>query len=108
MNEVVWHDDGHRMILSLTRSEISVTMVLCPFGKKPGGTCFHQKHGCVVDWFLMHYGLECLVGVCSPAEEVPIAWSLVGESVDIDACQVWVISVDDMLFSAWAASQRGG
>lgn len=107
MNEVVWHDDGHRMVLSLTRSELHITMVVCPFGGKAGGKCHHQKHGCVVNWFLMHYGLDCHVGVCPPAEEIQIAWSLIGDSFDLEACQVWVISVDDMLFSAWASSQRG-
>jgi hypothetical protein len=106
VNEITWHDDGHRMILSLTRSEVHITMVVCPHGGRHGN-CHHPKYGCIVNWFLMHYGLDCHVGVCAPAEEIQIAWSLVGDPHDVDAGQVWVISVDDVLFSAWASAQRG-
>jgi hypothetical protein len=103
-DQVTWHSDGHSLFLTLTQADVSISMVRCPNEGK-SGPCFHPKVGCVVTWFLMNYGLECHVGVSYPEEEMVVAWALIGESYDIDACQVWVISVNDLLFSTWAASQ---
>lgn len=106
-NEVRWHDDGHRVVLELHRSEVNVTTVMCPARGDMTKDCQHSVHGCVVEWFLHRFGLECHVGVCAPAEELEIAWTLVGDRFDLDAAQVWVISTTDEIFGAWAATMRG-
>lgn len=104
-SEIVWHNDNHVMCLSLTKSEVSISLVMCPHEGDVSAPCHNERVGCVVRWFLMAYGLDCHVGVAAPYPEMSIAWTLIGDSYDIESRQVWVISVDDMLFSAWAASQ---
>lgn len=101
--EMVWHQDGHRISLMLTRATLSISTITCPH---PTGECQNARVGCVVSWFLMRYGLDCHVGQASPTPEMEIAWTLVGDPYDIEACQVWVISVDDPLFGSWAVSQQ--
>lgn len=105
-SDVVWHDDGHRIGLELHRSELVITTVFCPHREDPLKPCQHQVVGCVVEWFLHRFGLECHVGVCAPSEELSVAWALVGDRWDLDVAQVWVISTTDDIFGAWAASMR--
>lgn len=102
--ETVWHDDGHIIVLQLNRAELAVQTVICPAGQD--GPCRHHSVGCMVDWFVSRFGLECHVGIAPPEQEMRIAWSLSGSQYDLDAAQVWVMSVRDDFFSAWAASQR--
>lgn len=103
LNEVVWNDDGHEMVLSLNQSELVILTVMCP---SPQGPCHHPEVGCVVTWFLNRFGLDCHVGIAPPSEYMKIAWSWAGSQTDLDSAQVWVMSVDDDFYSAWAASQR--
>lgn len=105
-SDVVWHDDGHIVVLQLNQSELVIQTVMCPNG--PDGLCKHYDVGCLVSWFLTRYGLECHVGVAPPEEEMRVAWSFAGSEYDLDASQVWVMSVRDDFYSAWAASQRAG
>lgn len=104
--EVRWHDDGHRLALELNRSELVVTTVVCPKDGVPDAPCQHPRWGCVVDYFVSRFGLECHVGVCVPSDEIRVAWALVGDQVDLDAAQVWVISTSDDIFAAWADTMR--
>lgn len=106
-NDVRWHDDGHRILLELVKSDLSITTVICPHKDDLSQPCQHRSVGCMVRWFLDRYGMECHVGVCPPAEELQIAWALVGDEFDLDAAQVWVISTTDEIFGAWAATLRG-
>lgn len=104
---VLWHDDGHVLWLELNKSEVVVTTVMCPHGE--GAPCRHHRIGCVVQHFIHRYGLECNVGVCPAAEQIPVAWALIGGDIntqDIDECQVWVVPTMDDVFSAWAETMR--
>jgi hypothetical protein len=103
--DTVWHDDGHVMALQLNQAEVSITTTICPHPKGEGD-CWHQEVGCLVAWFLDRFGLDCHVGVASPEPEMGIAWSFSGTHYDLDAAQVWVMSVKDDFYSAWVASQR--
>ena len=97
----VWHNDGHVMYLELNRAEVLVTMVTCP-GE---GACQHERLGCIVQYFITRFGLDCNVGVCPPTAEMPIAWMISGDPYDVDACQVWVIPTTDEAFAAWLITQ---
>lgn len=100
LNDLVWHDDGHKLWLELRRDELVVLSVTCPREE-----CVN-KHGiCVVDEFVKRYGLECHVGQCAPVETLQIAWSINGHMDDMDDCQVWVISISDPLFASWRSAQ---
>jgi hypothetical protein len=101
-SDMIWHQDGHKVSLMLTRANLLISTVSCPDAK---GECHNERVGCVVTWFLMRYGLDCHVGQASPMPELEIAWTLVGDQFDIEACQVWVISIDDPLYGSWAVSQ---
>jgi hypothetical protein len=104
LEELMWHNDGHEITLRIIKSEISVLEVFCPHSGNPEGACQDQSYGCLVDWFLMRYGLECNVGSCAPEEKIKICWTLQGERRDIEACQVWFMPVTDDVFSAWLVS----
>lgn len=97
--DLVWHDDGHVLVLELVRADLRVLQVECP-----GGECASDE-GCVVSWFAHRYGLECNVGQCAPEAQMRVAWALVGDRRDLDAAQVWVIPTADPVFSAWSAAQ---
>ena len=97
--EANWHDDGHVMHLELVKSEAQITSVTCP-----GGECAHDETECVVKFYLDVFGLECNVGVCDMASDIPFAWAFIGRRSDLDACQLWVIPRADPFFQAWALS----
>lgn len=101
--ELVWHDDGHVVVLSLNRADLQVLEVRCP---DENGPCSNAKVGCLVRWFITRFGLDCHVGVAPPAAEMQFAWAVSGDVYDLDACQVWIVSTEDDLFAAWAFSQR--
>lgn len=101
--EMVWHNDGHIMHLELRQSEVVITHVTCPGGEN--ASCFNPQVGCIVDWFLLRFGLECNTGVAEIQPEMTIAWTISGDSVFIDECQVWVMPVDDEAFAAWLVTQ---
>ena len=96
-DEIVWHNDGHTIMLELNRAEVKVLYVSCP----EEGPCQHLTYGCMVRFFLSRFGLECNVGVAPPAEEMSIAWSMHGDSHDLEAAQIWIIPTSDEAFSAW-------
>lgn len=104
-NEMMWYDDGHVMYLELHRSEVVVTTVLCPNGNDHPCRS-NKKVGCIVQFFIGRFGLECNVGVCPAEPEIAIAWSAVGDMSDVDLCQVWVVPVKDDIYSAWATTMR--
>jgi hypothetical protein len=100
-DSVVWHNDGHVMLLELNRSDLNVLYLSCPEHE----SCQHPVHGCVVRFFLNRFGLECNVGVAPPVGEMPIAWSFQGDFSDLDASQVWIIPTTDEAFAAWLVTQ---
>jgi hypothetical protein len=104
--EYLWHDDGHQLHLMLNGADLAITMVHCPEQGREGADCHHEDvRGCVVEYFLNSYGLDCNVGSCAPEETVGIAWSIQGNLRHIEECQVWVIPVTDDMFASWRATQ---
>lgn len=104
--EMVWHNDGHVAYLRINKDTLEIISVLCPNKNAEGSACSHEDAPCVVEWFLMTYGMECNVGVSKPMEALSIAWTFVGERHrDLGSCQVWVIPVEDEAFSAWMVAQ---
>lgn len=102
-----WHDDGHAMYLVLNREAVAIEAVTCPWSESNDqAPCYHRQVGCVVQWFLDTYGLDCNVGSVKAAWEVPIAWALQGDGIDLDLSQVWVLPTEDELYASWAADQR--
>ena len=98
-SEMIWHKDGHIMHLQLNKENLLIFDVTCP-----GGEC-KNKVGCIVEWFLRRFGLDCNVGVAAPEENMEIAWCMVGDSENLDLCQVWVIPIGDEAFAAWLITQ---
>ena len=104
--EMTWHDDGHSLFLEINKSELVVLTVMCP-GSHDAACRVNKRVGCLVQHFVGRFGLEVNVGVCPPTEQLPVAWSLVGDPSDVDLCQVWIVPTSDEVFSAWAATVRG-
>lgn len=101
--EIVWHNDGHSINLTINKSNIVVSSVICPGHEDRA--CKVGQFTCIVTWFLDVYGLECNVGICEASPTVEIAWSAVGDFDDPQLCQVWVIPINDEAFSAWLVTQ---
>jgi hypothetical protein len=102
LEEMMWHNDGHKLILKLVKSEIEIESVYCPHGNE--GECFIQDYGCAVRWFADRFGMECNVGSCYVDKSLEICWTLVGSPRDIESCQVWFMPLADEVFSAWLIS----
>lgn len=102
---MMWFDDGHRLRLQINRSELEITEIICP--RTDGRQCKHDRHDCVVEYFLSRYGFECNAGVCPGTELLDICWTLLGDaSGDIEASQVWFMPNTDEMFSAWLVSKK--
>lgn len=103
----VWHDDAHVMHLMLNGADLSIVMTECPHAGDVSAECYHQDiSGCIVSHFLQIYGLDCNVGSCEPSGQMQIAWSPQGNVNHIEEMQVWVIPVEDDMFSSWRATQN--
>lgn len=103
IEEVIWHKDGHAIEIQINRSDIVITSIECP--GHDDRECKLGNFHCIVIWFLETYGLECNVGICTPAPTLEIAWSAVGDYSDPEMCQVWIIPTEDEAFAAWLISQ---
>jgi hypothetical protein len=105
--EITWNKDGHSVSLRIEKNNLVISGVHCPHADAEKKPCHLTEDGCAVKWFLLVYGLECNVGVVDPAPTIEIAWSLVGNPNEgLNACQVWVIPVEDEFFSAWVVTQE--
>lgn len=102
VDEMMWHRDGHTVSLKIVKSEILVESIYCPHGDS--GECYEGQYGCLVTWFLTRFGMECNVGSCVAGSPLELCWTIVGDSRDMDSCQVWVMPVADEVFSAWLVS----
>jgi hypothetical protein len=106
-DSMMWHDDGHSITLQLQKSDLKILAVNCPHKDAEDKPCSHPDAPCVIEWFLMRYGLECNVGVCAPSGELGISWTFVGSNhQELEACQVWIIPRDDEAFAAWMVTQQ--
>lgn len=102
----MWHDDGHAIYLRLEKSKLRVSPMPCPHDEHKDSACYHAVYGgCVVNYFVQMFGLDCNVGVADPAPELAIAWARQGDPYDIDATQVWVVPTTDDNFQSFVAAQ---
>lgn len=102
--EMVWHNDGHKIHLRINRSEVDIVEVFCP--NPENGSCRTEYDGCAVEWFINRYGLECNAGSCPAAESIQICWTLIGDPRDLDSCQLWFMPLSDETFQAWLVSKN--
>jgi hypothetical protein len=102
-NEMVWHNDDHKIHLRINRSEIEIVEVECPHGDN--GECHTEYDGCAVIWFLDRYGLECNAGSCPASETLQICWTLSGDNRDMESCQLWFMPLTDETFQAWLTTK---
>jgi len=98
-SEMLWHNDGHKLFLQINKSELEIVDVYCP--NTGGGDCRHERYGCIVEFFVTRFGLDCNVGVCPAKESLTICWSLVGDKYDVEAAQLWFVPLEDDMFHAW-------
>ena len=105
--DMEWHNDGHTVTLRLNKSELEVLEVTCPSDN--GGPCASDGRssassdglGCIVQYFIRRFGMECNIGVCPPEEIMAICWAMVGDKRDPDAAQLWFVPDNDEVFYAW-------
>lgn len=99
----LWRADGHSLYMQLNRNELSILTTMCPGGDDR--ECKIGNFDCIVEWFVMRYGLDCNVGVSEVSSEMEIAWTVQGDTSDSDLCQVWIIPTKDEAFAAWLEGQ---
>jgi hypothetical protein len=103
--DMVWHDDGHSIELRINKSELEIIAIRCPGGDDR--KCLHEESGCIVDYYLYRYGMECNAGTCPAAKDINICWTFIGDKKNLDMAQVWFMPKTDDLFSAWLISKQG-
>ena len=103
-DEMAWHNDGHVLLLSINKSELEVLQTTCPHDDDDG-PC-HSDAGCIVQYFIHRFGLECNIGVCAPEPTLEICWALAGDRRDPDAAQLWFVPINDDVFYSWMASRK--
>lgn len=104
--EAVWHNDGHEIKVTLEQQHVHVALSECPNNHKPNTACYHEDvNGCVVDYFVELFGIECNVGTAPATNPLPIAWAYVGTSRNLEKTQVWIIPSNDDAFAAWFDDQ---
>lgn len=102
--EASWHSDGHILELNLNKNSVDVSLSSCPWDKRDG-PCAVRETPCVVEYFVRTFGLECNVGAAPAKPLIEVAWTLLGDPFDLDACQLWWIPSEDSAFASWLASR---
>lgn len=99
--EQIWHNDGHKLILRINKSELQIMEVVCPSDESDEGECKDPAGQCCVRWFIDRYGMDCNGGVCPANEVLEICWTVVGGLNDLDSSQMWFMPLADDVFQAW-------
>lgn len=107
VRELVWHNDGHILTLTLSKETVRVGVLACPHGEKEGSPCYHQgTNGCIVKYFINMYGLEVNIGEVEASHHIEIAWSKEGSDWDIDLVNFVVMPLNDPTFKDWLEAQQ--
>lgn len=101
--EQIWHNDKHKIVLRINKSDLEVTEVICPDSETK--ECITEDGECIVRWFISRYGMECNGGMCPAQSEIEICWTLVGDIRNPDASQLWFMPLSDEIFQAWLVSR---
>jgi len=98
-----WHDDGHYIRLRIWKSELEIMEVHCPH--EEGGECKDPVYGCLVKHFINRFGLDCNAGTCPAAEKIDLCWTIIGDTRNVEECQLWFMPKTDEVFAAWLESK---
>lgn len=103
INEVEWHVDGHRILLNINKTNIDIAPSICPHGNSDDAPCYHEGiSGCMVNYFINVFGLECNIGTVPADSSLEIAWATVEDNKwEIDLVDLCVIPVTDPYFADW-------
>ena len=102
--DMIWHNDGHELILRIVKSELEIIEIKCP--NDSTGDCWDEKDGCLVKWFISRFGMECNAGSCPAVESMKFCWTIVGDIRNLDAAQLWFMPTTDETFSAWLTANK--
>lgn len=103
-DEMAWHNDGHVILLSINKSELEILQITCPHDDDDGDC--HSDAGCIVNYFINRFGLDCNIGVCAPEPTLEICWALSGDRRDPEAAQLWFVPLNDDVFHAWLSTRK--
>ena len=98
-----WHDDGHYLRLRIWKSELEITEIHCPHNND--GQCYDPVYGCIVEYFIGRFGLDCNAGTCLAIDKLDLCWTISGDRRIIDECQLWFMPKTDEIFVAWLESK---
>jgi hypothetical protein len=101
---MTWHDDGHYLLLRITKSDLEIVDIHCP--NEETGECLDPIYGCVVQYFVRRYGLDCNAGTCPAIDKMDICWTLIGDNRVLEECQLWFMPKTDEVFSAWLQTKK--
>lgn len=108
MKELKWNVDGHKISLTINKSELIVSALICPYLGDKESPCYHRGiEGCVVNYFVNTFGLETNSGSVPASEFVDIAWCSDGSVWDIDLVEFLMIPMNDPYFKDWYESVSG-
>lgn len=97
--DMLWHNDGHEITLKINKSELEILEIKCPH--KTPKDCWDESQGCLVEWFISRFGMECNAGTCPASESIKLCWTIVGDIRNLDAAQLWFMPTTDETFAAW-------
>ncbi len=108
VEELVWHNDGHQVLILVDREDVAISLQYCPHNGKEGGDCWSEEiGGCVVRYFVDIYGFACNLGMAPASEFKEISWAL-RRGRDIDTSEVRIMPTADEEFSTWMEEQMEG
>lgn len=101
-SEYVWHVDGHQVLLTVNMADVVASPGVCPFGQSEGADCYHAGiDGCVVNYFVKHYGLDTNAGSVPATPILEVAWASAGDKWDIELVEFHMIPIADPQFAEW-------
>jgi len=104
VRDMLWHNDGHEITLRINKSELEIIEIKCP--NSESGDCWDSTHGCLVEWYVSRYGMECNAGSCPASEKILLCWTIIGDSRNLDAAQLWFMPTTDETFAAWLTATK--
>lgn len=102
--DMLWHNDDHEVMLRISKAELEIIEIKCPHNTS--SDCWDENHGCLVEWYLSRYGMECNAGTCPASESIKLCWTIVGDRKNLEAAQLWFMPTTDETFAAWLVANK--
>ncbi len=103
----VWHRDGHKVLIMVDGTDVTMTLEYCPFGEREGADCYDKEAGgCIVRWFVNMYEFACNRGTAPASQFSEIAWTLT-RGIDLYNSEVLIKPVADEEFMEFVKEQMG-